>query len=44
MAAEAISSYTKEENGKIVPMWTKQEVEEIVASQVRFNPLQSSSH
>jgi len=34
MAAEAISSYTKEENGKIVPMWTKQEVEDIVGAQV----------
>ena len=44
IATEAISSYTKEENGKTVPMWTKQEVEDIVGAQVRFNPLQSSSH
>ena len=34
IATEAFSSYTKEENGKTVPMWTKQEVEDIVGSQV----------
>ena len=44
MAAEAIGSYTKEENGKTVPMWNKKEVEDIVGAQVRFNLLQSSSH
>ena len=44
IATEAFSSYTKEENGKTVPMWTKQEVEDIVAAQVRFHSLQSSSH
>ena len=34
MAAEAISSYTKEQNGKTVPMWSKEEVDEIVTAQV----------
>jgi len=33
MATESISAYTKVENGKTVPMWTKEEVDEIVAGQ-----------
>lgn len=32
-ATETVSSYTKEENGKTKPMWTKEEVDEIVAAQ-----------
>jgi len=34
MATESISAYTKDENGKTTPMWTKEEVDEIVAAQV----------
>ena len=34
MATESISAYTKVENEKTVPMWTKEEVDEIVAGQV----------
>ena len=34
MAAESISAYTKEENGKTVPMWNKEQVNEIVTAQV----------
>ena len=33
-ATESISSYTKQENGKTVPMWNKEQVDEIVAAQV----------
>jgi len=33
MAAESISAYTKEENGKTVPMWNKEQVNEIVTAQ-----------
>jgi len=33
MATESISAYTKDENGKTTPMWTKEEVDEIVAAQ-----------
>lgn len=33
-ATESVSSYTKEENGQTNPMWTKEEVGEIVAAQV----------
>jgi len=32
-ATESVSSYTKEENGQTNPMWTKEEVGEIVAAQ-----------
>jgi len=39
MATESISNYTKEENGKTVPMWTKEEVNEIVAAQVGLNQI-----
>ena len=34
MARELITAYTKEENGKKVPMWNSEEVDEIVAAQV----------
>ena len=34
MTAQAIASYTKEENGKKVPMWTEEQVSEIVTAQV----------
>ena len=33
-ATEAIGNYTREENGKQVPIWTKEQVDEIVTSQV----------
>jgi len=33
MTAQAIASYTKEENGKKVPMWTEEQVSEIVTAQ-----------
>jgi cytochrome P450 len=33
VATEAIMDYTKEENGKKVPMWEREEVDEIVAAQ-----------
>jgi len=32
-ATESISSFTKQENGKTVPMWNKEQVDEIVAAQ-----------
>jgi len=32
-ATEAIGNYTREENGKQVPIWTKEQVDEIVTSQ-----------
>ena len=34
MTTQAIASYTKEENGKKVPMWTEEQVSEIVTAQV----------
>ena len=34
MVKEAISSYTTEVNGKKVPMWNSEEVDEIVTAQV----------
>ena len=34
MTAQAIASYTKEENGKKVSMWNKTESDEIVTAQV----------
>ena len=34
MASESIAAYTKEENGKVIPMWTKEQVDELVAAQV----------
>ena len=37
MATESISAYTKVENEKTVPMWTKEEVDEIVAGQVHLD-------
>ena len=39
MAAESISAYTKEENGKTVPMWNKEQVNEIVTAQASNNVL-----
>ena len=41
VATETIADYKKEVNGKTVPMWTKEEVDEIVASQVRYNKFRS---
>lgn len=35
-ATESISAYTKEVNGKTVPMWEKEEVDEIIAAEVRW--------
>ena len=34
MADEAISEYTKEVDGKTVPMWSRDEIEEIIMGQV----------
>ena len=33
-STESIGDYTKEINGKTVPMWNKEEVDEIVIAQV----------
>ena len=33
-ATEAIGNYTREENGKQVPIWNQEQVDEIVVSQV----------
>ena len=33
-ASESVSAYTKEENGKTVPMWSNEEIKEIVTAQV----------
>jgi len=32
-ASESVSAYTKEENGKTVPMWSNEEIKEIVTAQ-----------
>ena len=42
-ATESISSFTKQENGKTVPMWNKEQVDEIVAAQVNLFPLKNTS-
>ena len=33
---ETIADYTKEADGKTVPVWTNEEVEEIIIAQVIF--------
>ena len=38
-ATEAIMECKKEVNGEIVPMWTREEVDEIVVAQVNLLPL-----
>lgn len=35
ISAESIGHYTKQVDGKTVPMWDKEEIEEIVIAQVR---------
>ena len=37
IAKNAIAGYTKIENGNEVPVWNKEEVDEIVTSQVYFD-------
>lgn len=39
IAKNAIAGYTKIENGNEVPVWNKEEVDEIVTSQVYFDIL-----
>lgn len=34
MATESFSAFTKQENGKTVPMWNTEEINEYVAAQV----------
>jgi cytochrome P450 family 3 subfamily A len=34
MADEAISDFTKEVDGKTVPMWSREEIDEIIIAQV----------
>ena len=36
MADEAISDFTKEVDGKTVPMWSREEIDEIIIAQVCF--------
>ena len=37
IASEVIAEQTREVNGKEVPMWTQEEVDEIVVAQVNFS-------
>ena len=43
VAREAIAEYTREVDGKQVPMWNEEEVDEIVIAQVIPNPHAVSS-
>ena len=42
MADEAISEFTKEVDGKTVPMWSREEIDEIIMGQVFVCDLISS--
>lgn len=41
VATEAIMEYTKTVGGKEVPIWTREEVDEIVTSQVQLKAIQN---
>ena len=41
VATEAIMEHTKTVNGKQVPIWTREEVDEIVTSQVKLHAIQT---
>jgi hypothetical protein len=36
LAGEAISDFTKEVDGKTVPLWSREEIDEIIMAQVYY--------